>query len=161
MSAKPIHPTLTSFVSGAAMLALAVLGGCTTDTTTDHTSLSSVAPVADSLITNASFENGLTGWTNWWGTTARTSSAQRSGTAGLKLGAAGGAEQQDVTARLQAGVITQVRQCESGWCRVSGNGFDGWIEQQRLWGVYADEKVNWILSPPRKRDPLRRSPWLK
>jgi SH3-like domain-containing protein len=47
-----------------------------------------------------------------------------------------------VTARLQAGVITQVRQCESGWCRVSGNGFDGWIEQQRLWGVYADEKVN-------------------
>src|SRR6267143_4782108 len=25
--------------------------------------------------------------------------------------------------------------------RVTGNGFDGWIEQQRLWGVYADEKV--------------------
>jgi SH3-like domain-containing protein len=24
---------------------------------------------------------------------------------------------------------------------VIGNGFDGWIEQQRLWGVYADEKV--------------------
>ena len=24
---------------------------------------------------------------------------------------------------------------------VAGNGFDGWIEQQRLWGVYADEKV--------------------
>jgi len=23
-----------------------------------------------------------------------------------------------------------------------GNGFDGWIEQQRLWGVYADEKVD-------------------
>lgn len=47
-----------------------------------------------------------------------------------------------VTARLQAGVITQVKQCWSGWCRVAGNGFDGWIEQQRLWGVYADEKVN-------------------
>ena len=24
----------------------------------------------------------------------------------------------------------------------TGNGFDGWIEQQRLWGVYADEKVD-------------------
>jgi len=25
---------------------------------------------------------------------------------------------------------------------VNGEGFDGWIEQQRLWGVYADEKVD-------------------
>jgi SH3-like domain-containing protein len=47
-----------------------------------------------------------------------------------------------VAARLQAGVVAQVRHCAAGWCRVSGNGFDGWIEQQRLWGVYADEKVD-------------------
>jgi SH3-like domain-containing protein len=47
-----------------------------------------------------------------------------------------------VAARLQAGVVAQVRRCNEGWCRVTGNGFDGWIEQQRLWGVYADEKVN-------------------
>ncbi|MFZ5733919.1 MAG: SH3 domain-containing protein [Pseudomonadota bacterium] len=47
-----------------------------------------------------------------------------------------------VTARLQAGVVTQVKRCMSGWCRVTGAGFDGWIEQQRLWGVYADEKLD-------------------
>jgi SH3-like domain-containing protein len=47
-----------------------------------------------------------------------------------------------VAARLQAGVVAQVKRCAAGWCHVSGNGFDGWIEQQRLWGVYADEKVN-------------------
>jgi SH3-like domain-containing protein len=47
-----------------------------------------------------------------------------------------------VVARLQAGVLAQVRKCASGWCRVSGNGFDGWIQQERLWGVYADEKVD-------------------
>lgn len=47
-----------------------------------------------------------------------------------------------VAARLQAGVVTQVKKCSNGWCRVTGNGFDGWIEQQRLWGVYADEKVD-------------------
>ena len=47
-----------------------------------------------------------------------------------------------VAARLQAGVVAQVRRCRDSWCRVTGNGFDGWIEQQRLWGVYADEKVN-------------------
>jgi SH3-like domain-containing protein len=47
-----------------------------------------------------------------------------------------------VTARLQAGVVAQVKKCSSNWCHVVGNGFDGWIEQQRLWGVYADEKVD-------------------
>jgi SH3-like domain-containing protein len=39
-------------------------------------------------------------------------------------------------------VVAQVKHCAAGWCRVAGNGFDGWIEQQRLWGVYADEKVD-------------------
>jgi SH3-like domain-containing protein len=47
-----------------------------------------------------------------------------------------------VTARLQVGVVAQVRKCISSWCHVMGNGFDGWIQQQRLWGVYADEKVD-------------------
>jgi SH3-like domain-containing protein len=47
-----------------------------------------------------------------------------------------------IAARLQAGVVAQVKRCASGWCHVSGDGFDGWIEQQRLWGVYADEKVD-------------------
>ena len=46
-----------------------------------------------------------------------------------------------IAARLQAGVVAQVRKCTNNWCRITGNGFDGWIEQQRLWGVYADEKV--------------------
>src|ERR1700722_17603014 len=47
-----------------------------------------------------------------------------------------------VAARLQAGVVAQVKRCGAGWGRVSGNRFDGCIEQQRLWGVYADEKVD-------------------
>jgi SH3-like domain-containing protein len=47
-----------------------------------------------------------------------------------------------VTARLQAGVVAQVKKCDAHWCHIAGSGFDGWIEQQRLWGVYADEQVN-------------------
>src|SRR5437764_3842437 len=47
-----------------------------------------------------------------------------------------------VAARLQAGVVTQVKRCTSNWCHVLGNGFDGWIQQERLWGVYSDEQVN-------------------
>src|SRR6201985_3078342 len=47
-----------------------------------------------------------------------------------------------IAARLQVGVLAQVKHCGSGWCHISGSGFDGWIEQQRLWGVYADEKID-------------------
>src|ERR1700710_3036561 len=31
-----------------------------------------------------------------------------------------------VPARLQAGVVAQVKLCTNGWCRVLGEGFDGW-----------------------------------
>jgi SH3-like domain-containing protein len=47
-----------------------------------------------------------------------------------------------IAARLQAGVVAQVKHCATGWCHIAGNGFDGWIQQQRLWGVYADEKID-------------------
>jgi SH3-like domain-containing protein len=45
-------------------------------------------------------------------------------------------------ARLQPGVIAQVKKCDSHWCEVSGRGFEGWIEQDHLWGVYANEKFD-------------------
>jgi SH3-like domain-containing protein len=47
-----------------------------------------------------------------------------------------------VAAKLEPGVLATVRRCSGGWCRISGSGFDGWIEQQRLWGVYPDEKID-------------------
>jgi SH3-like domain-containing protein len=47
----------------------------------------------------------------------------------------------EVTAYLQSGVMASIDRCESGWCRLTGEGFRGWIEQEQLWGVYIDEKV--------------------
>jgi SH3-like domain-containing protein len=47
-----------------------------------------------------------------------------------------------VAARLESGVVANVKRCSGTWCLINGDGFDGWIEQQRLWGVYPDEKVN-------------------
>lgn len=47
-----------------------------------------------------------------------------------------------VTARLQAGVLATVKRCDGDWCRIAGEGYDGWIEQDRLWGVYPGEKVD-------------------
>jgi SH3-like domain-containing protein len=47
-----------------------------------------------------------------------------------------------VIARLQHGVLGTVKRCTGGWCRIVGEGFDGYIEQPRLWGVYPNEKVD-------------------
>jgi SH3-like domain-containing protein len=46
-----------------------------------------------------------------------------------------------VTAQLQSGVLGSVKSCNGLWCRLVGEGYDGWIEQNRLWGVYPDEKI--------------------
>lgn len=46
-----------------------------------------------------------------------------------------------MVARLQPGVLGKIKRCTGEWCRFSGDGFDGWIEQARLWGVYANEKI--------------------
>ncbi len=46
-----------------------------------------------------------------------------------------------VVARLQPGVIGSVEQCSGKWCRLVGDGFDGWLQQERLWGVYPGERV--------------------
>jgi SH3-like domain-containing protein len=46
-----------------------------------------------------------------------------------------------VAARLQPGVLGSVKRCDGVWCRITGAGFEGWIEQNRLWGVYPNEKV--------------------
>jgi SH3-like domain-containing protein len=46
-----------------------------------------------------------------------------------------------VNAYLQAGVLADVASCRRSWCRVSGEGFAGWIEQDQLWGVYPGEEI--------------------
>ncbi len=47
-----------------------------------------------------------------------------------------------ILARLEAGVLGSVKWCDGTWCRITGEGFDGYIEQQRLWGVYPNEKID-------------------
>jgi SH3-like domain-containing protein len=45
-------------------------------------------------------------------------------------------------ANLQPGVIANVKRCDGTWCKVWGDGFDGYMRQTSLWGVYPDEKVD-------------------
>ncbi len=46
-----------------------------------------------------------------------------------------------VAARLQSGVLAQIKGCNGKWCQVSGKDFTGWIAQERLWGAYPNEKI--------------------
>ena len=46
-----------------------------------------------------------------------------------------------VTAQLQVGVLSAVKHCTGTWCQIAGDGFDGWIPQNELWGVYPDERI--------------------
>jgi SH3-like domain-containing protein len=50
-------------------------------------------------------------------------------------------EKSDPVARLQANVIAGLGKCDGAWCRISGEGFDGYIQQSNLWGVYPNEKI--------------------
>jgi len=47
-----------------------------------------------------------------------------------------------VQARLQSGVLGQLKTCNGNWCEFSGKNFSGWIRQERLWGAYPNEKVD-------------------
>jgi SH3-like domain-containing protein len=45
-------------------------------------------------------------------------------------------------AMLEPGVLASIKACSAGWCRINGSGFDGWIEQQKLWGAYPGESID-------------------
>ncbi len=46
-----------------------------------------------------------------------------------------------IVAKLAPGVIAPVKKCDGKWCRLKGEGYDGFMQQTSLWGVYPDEKV--------------------
>lgn len=47
-----------------------------------------------------------------------------------------------IMARLQPGVLTQIKSCDGKWCQISGKDFSGYIVQERLWGAYPHEKID-------------------
>lgn len=46
-----------------------------------------------------------------------------------------------LVARLKPGVLASVVNCDGRWCQISMDEYAGWIEQEKLWGVYGGEKV--------------------
>ena len=46
-----------------------------------------------------------------------------------------------VVAIVEAGVIANIHACDGNWCRVTIDAYNGYIEQKKLWGVYAGETI--------------------
>jgi len=49
------------------------------------------------------------------------------------------AKDAQTVAMLSSGVIGHVVSCTGSWCKLKVGGYEGWIEQAMLWGVYAGE----------------------
>jgi SH3-like domain-containing protein len=47
-----------------------------------------------------------------------------------------------VAAELQPKVMANVSVCTGEWCRIAGEGFEGWIQQEQLFGVYPGEQFD-------------------
>jgi SH3-like domain-containing protein len=47
-----------------------------------------------------------------------------------------------LVAQVGAGVVGEVSNCTGEWCEVTAGGYDGWVEQTQLWGVYPGEAVD-------------------
>jgi SH3-like domain-containing protein len=47
-----------------------------------------------------------------------------------------------VYAQLAAGAMSEVSNCSGTWCEITAGGYDGFVEQDMLWGVYPGETVN-------------------
>lgn len=41
--------------------------------------------------------------------------------------------------RVEPGVIASLETCADAWCNLSVGGYQGWIERNKIWGVYPDE----------------------
>jgi SH3-like domain-containing protein len=46
-----------------------------------------------------------------------------------------------VVAKLQPRVLASVRDCARDWCRLKSDKFDGYMQEDKLWGVYPKENV--------------------
>ena len=51
-------------------------------------------------------------------------------------------KESSVAANLAAGVMSDVTNCDGKWCEINASGYDGYVEQDMLWGVYPGETVN-------------------
>lgn len=47
----------------------------------------------------------------------------------------------DAVAQLEPGVLGSIYKCDGKWCNFAVGKYTGWIQQEKLWGVYRGEEL--------------------
>lgn len=47
----------------------------------------------------------------------------------------------DTVAQLEPGVLGSIYKCDGKWCNFAIGDYTGWIQQEKLWGVYRGEEL--------------------
>lgn len=50
-------------------------------------------------------------------------------------------EQSPAVARLTEGVVALIERCDMTYCRISVQGYSGWVQRRALWGLYDAEAI--------------------
>lgn len=50
-------------------------------------------------------------------------------------------ENSAAVAKVEAGVIANVHDCDGRWCQITIDAYRGYLEQKKLWGIYQNEVV--------------------
>jgi SH3-like domain-containing protein len=54
----------------------------------------------------------------------------------------GASDASGTVAKLHSGVMADIASCDGKWCRILVSGYDGYIDQNLIWGAYPGEVVN-------------------
>jgi SH3-like domain-containing protein len=55
---------------------------------------------------------------------------------------AGPSVESGAVAKFASGVLADIKSCDGNWCRIVASGFDGYVNQNLIWGAYPGEVVN-------------------
>ena len=83
--------------------------------------------------------DGTDGWVHVTLLSGKRTALVTGGLQSLYGGPEAGAE---VTARVEAGVVGEILECQPAWCRIEFDGIKGWLKTQSIWGIYANEVIN-------------------
>ncbi len=50
-------------------------------------------------------------------------------------------EESRAVAKLDDGVVAEIKECELAWCKLSVGGYEGWLKRASLWGLKRGEVV--------------------
>ena len=45
----------------------------------------------------------------------------------------------DIVARVEPGVVVEIKACDGDWCEAQADGVGGWLPQNEIWGAYPGE----------------------